>query len=97
MSDLMDCETCGAFTVYRRSHKCPPVWLVRYHDYAADDATEIYAHEAEEAAEKFIDESETDGCMEPDDVIVSRDGYEDKRFSVTGEYSVTWSAREVTK
>lgn len=51
MSDFY-CPTCKQFR-FGRSHRCPPVWLVRPEWYEEEDAARIYAESARAAAEEW--------------------------------------------
>jgi hypothetical protein len=53
MSDYKKCPKCGEWG--GSFHRCKPVWFVRTED--DDSESKVYANDAEEAAEKFIDEN----------------------------------------
>ena len=85
------------------SHKCPPIWRVWIEDYTGleeDDASEIYAIDAEEAVLKYVennyDEDGRDIASGHGSVIVyvEEDGVR-KKFKVTGEFNPVYYSEEV--
>jgi hypothetical protein len=70
------CHKCNEFiyngneTLLGYQHKCAPVFLVYEPSNGTVEwkwAREIYAYEAEEAAEKFRDETDAENCEYPDE------------------------------
>jgi hypothetical protein len=107
------CETCDEWIVESLfvSHKCNPQWLVYDPaDVCPDDARVIFAHDAEDAAERYCEDSDcgsaeyeylrSSGC----DLIIVIPGEgnegEGGRFRVSAEacpsYSATQLKAEVT-
>jgi hypothetical protein len=85
-------------------HKCPPIYLVLIKDYHGDDfeedAMKINAHDAEDAAQKAVEEWDAEGdytCAggsEVDVTIKCPDGLI-KKFVVTSESRPEYYASEV--
>lgn len=55
------CRICGELYFSFRAHKCKPVWMVRGEDDLEEDAIEIRASDAQEAAEKYA--AYNDACV----------------------------------
>lgn len=87
------CATCTMFKW--PDHVCPPVWRVRQLDDRPSDGDRFYAFDAEHAANKWAEETDHEGSLEPEDVIVTGEDGVDCRFSVSGEITVRWSVTEV--
>ena len=94
---MADCRTCGAWCI-SEYHKCPPQWQVLNRDYHGDDwgdSLTIYAHDAEEAAEKAaetIDDNGGDGPSEQTLVVRQLGETAETIFDVKFDYSVDYSA-----
>lgn len=97
------CTTCGKWRGY--SHRCPPAFLVwnAEEGLTEEDATVIYAYDAELAAEEWAEEDDAnsaDYCIlkgsEPT-VFVKEQGSEapPKKFRVTGEAVPQYHATEI--
>ena len=93
------CKTCKSW-IYdeTRPHKCPPMWLCRFADEDEDFDYEVYACDAQDAAEKFVDEEDEDysvvdyGGVNVD--IKDSESGEIKSFYVEAEASVSYTASE---
>lgn len=102
------CSTCGEFTIWD-SHKCAPrflCWIEHIggysYDYTEEDATEVYAYDAQAAAVRHAEEwdwRESEPQMLNDTgFVMVRDPREDTlhRFAVEGEMSPSYRASEWT-
>lgn len=99
------CKTCGDFPLFPESHKCPPIWLCQLKGDSADEWEEVYARDAEAAAEKFAEkwdiESEYSMLRGFSDYIVSvkpSDAEPDgvaRQFAITAEAVPTYYGREL--
>ena len=101
------CKTCNAF-VWNDAHTCPPAWKGWIDGFGdEDDPTEIYADDAEDAAEALAEkiiggcDCDTNPAQTFEVFIFIPNETENnmpkvKKFEVTGEYSISWSAREAT-
>lgn len=96
------CTICKKFEsagdIIRGYHKCPPAFLVIMSDekpQALEDFTKIYADDAEEAAEKYV-QNWYEGESVPDDknhvFVYSETTGERQVFSVTAEIVVQYNA-----
>lgn len=95
-----DCPKCHEFMVIPDRHKCPPIFEVR-RDEDGDEWEAIRAFDHESAAKKW---GQWDDCESADysiangneaTVLVREVGSEDvKRFVVSGESTIVYSARE---
>ena len=100
MSSLF-CDVCGKYKT--GGHQCPPAWECWIHEHGEGDRhTTVHAHEAEYAAEEFMQQYETDCAEYPvlqgDDcvVVVQRMGEDERHyFRVSGEYVPTYSAENI--
>lgn len=55
------CAICGTFSVFGH-HRCPPKWEVHVPDYhGEDDWSAVFAHDAEEAAERYAEKYDSEG------------------------------------
>jgi hypothetical protein len=91
------CSECGAYALTLAYHRCPPAWQVRdADDCDDDDIVTIKAHEADEAAEKYAKQSDSDGGEGPNErtVLVRKAGEEWQRFKITFDYSIDYYANE---
>lgn len=101
------CEVCETW-IYSDFHKYPPLWevaIVSDDDVPDDDDyRRIYAHNAEEAAEKATEQDDSDSAEysivkagDSGDFVawVRRPGGEAKRYSVIGESVPQYTAREL--
>lgn len=96
-----DCRACGAIIVHKNHHICPPSWRVRFADQGADEAREVPARDAEDAAVEFCERFDSDfdytisqaGTAE---LIVERNG-EETRFEITAEERTHFYAHEVVE
>lgn len=65
MSNIDRCSICGDYDVaafiMNRPHRCPPLWYCRTGDDLEDEATRIYARDAEDAACELAQELDSDG------------------------------------
>lgn len=55
-----NCNRCGAYGVHRQHHTCPPVWRVRVESEGPDEFSDVFAADAEQAAEKFCERFDSD-------------------------------------
>ena len=56
------CDVCGGYLFQGgQKHVCPPKWLVCVWDYFLEDAEEIFAHTAEDAACRWAEALATQG------------------------------------
>ena len=89
---MVKCKTCGDWcyglkgneTLLGHQHKCPPVFQVVQH-WAQDeprwqDARDVYAYEAEDAAEKYRDLTDGENCHYPITMVVL---VKDKQGTIT--------------
>jgi hypothetical protein len=61
MSDFQRCRVCGKYD-WLAKHKCAPVWEARLHETKWEEGwSTVYAIDAEEAAEKFCEQYDSDG------------------------------------
>jgi hypothetical protein len=89
--------------LYPDSHKCPPVFSVLIEDYHGDDfedGIQVHVRDAETAAEKAIEEWDSDGdytCAGGSEVNVTVKGPDGvvKKFVVTAEARPVYYASEV--
>ena len=96
------CQICGEYDVMAdvmgRTHRCKPAWRAIPADsgYEEEDATTVYASDAEDAAEAFMEKwDDGDISYGSDmDVIVWPRGEPDKKekWNVTSEPAVVYSA-----
>lgn len=95
------CKTCGAylFPTFVKQHTCHPTWLVWDPDNGDEDsAKKVYALDAEDAAEKFIENSdyatECYSTLERDGVLVHVRGLDQSltKVRVTAETTIEYSA-----
>jgi len=101
MSDSF-CSKCDQYNGYKPEfHKCPPLFEVLIKDYHGDDdGMQVNAYDAEEAAEKAIEDWDAEGdytCIGGEEINVtvkSSDGSV-KKFVVTGESCPSYHATEV--
>jgi len=101
MSDSSFCKTCSKYMSFPEHHKCPPtfeVFIADYHD--DDDGMTVNAYDAEEAAEKAVEEYDSDGdysCINGEEVTVRVQDSNGlvKRFVVTAEARPVYYASEV--
>lgn len=96
------CPKCDGYNGFKPElHKCPPTWEVFVEDYHGDDdGIEVCAHDAEEAAEKAIEEWDAQGdytCIGGEEITVTVKGSDGsiKKFYVTGRSSPSYYATEV--
>lgn len=69
MSNYVKCRTCGHWG-FADKHACPPIWEARIFETKwQNDWTEVYATDAEDAAERFAEEYDQGG-----DYTIIRDG-----------------------
>jgi hypothetical protein len=102
---MATCQRCNEFSFGEGNHRCPPEWIAWNRDCHGDDPAEgdrVFAHDAEAAAEKWAEIYDQDDypLMSGGDaevVITPANGEgEPKRFTVYGESSPTYYAREIT-
>ena len=101
------CKTCGGFHLTGERHRCPPMWRAWCPEYDGNDvdsASRVRAVDAEIAAERYAEEVDCGGTpvyanggggtvlVVPDD----QPDAEPKKFTVSGEYTIVYSATEVT-
>ena len=99
------CKVCGGLIIDGFGHKCPPKWLVRREEWDGEDATEIRAVDAEEAAKKWAEDDDQSsaeyGIVSKDEepvVIVCRaDSGEETRWRVSGEAVPAYYAEPVSQ
>lgn len=91
-----NCPTCGEFTLSPQYHRCPPEWEARDDEGNDDDWEVVRARDADDAAAKFAEESDSDSDGPRERTVLVREkGSEDvKRFAITFEYSVDYYANE---
>lgn len=102
MTNFRRCGTCHALIWDGDpEHKCPPVWEVWNVD-GGDErqwASQIHAHDAEEAAKKWGEEYDNGDYTiiggSEETVFVARPGQEPKRFVVSAEAQAHYYAREL--
>jgi hypothetical protein len=99
------CDTCGRYMLYPDTHHCPPQWQIWKDDNGdasgpedAKYSTTAYGHDeggAAETAAEYFDGRYGEG-PHSHVVFVRKAGTTDtaKRFDVTFEYSVDYSAKE---
>lgn len=101
------CPICGEYIYsWQKHHVCDPIWSVKIADpNFCDDEKEVRAHDAQEAAEIFIQWWDHDGadyiCIngDPVTVTVQKNGEQDiLTFVVTGEmipqYHAEWQQED---
>lgn len=96
------CSVCGDYG-FLDTHRCPPSWLVFFDDGDHDEesAWKIYARDAKEAAEIFVERWEAhfaeyyvaDGD-EVDVIVVSTITDEKQAYTVRGEMRPHYSASQ---
>lgn len=96
-----DCRRCEAFAVKVDSHRCPPTYRVFAPDFSEEEnAVEVPAHSAEDAAVRYADRYDSDHH----EMGILRDGLTvtviaptgaRARFNLTGESVPSYSAEEV--
>lgn len=98
---MSECSICGRYTFGTERHTCPPAWRCWNPDQQErEDARDVRALTAAEAAEQFVERFE-----EPEDalrgaivVAVARnDDAEPRRFRVTTEARLSYDADPVTE
>lgn len=54
------CEDCGDLVLENEKplHRCPPIWELWVEDWYGDDYQLVYAHTAEDAVERWAEESD---------------------------------------
>ena len=95
------CETCREWLWYKpETHKCKPIYYVIHEDYSGDELIEIRGSDHEEAAEKYAekyDQDDHDLLERGDQKVAVRDSKgTEKKFSISAEANVDYSAREIT-
>jgi hypothetical protein len=97
-----DCNRCGAFLVTLATHQCTPTWRVFDADYCEEeDAKEVCARDAKDAAIKYADRFDSDhheyGILQHGITVtvIGPDGAR-TRFNLTGESVPSYWAEEVT-
>jgi hypothetical protein len=92
------CKTCGKYMLYPERHTCPPEWEVRDADDCDDSDWEtVREFDEEDAATKYAEDCDDNGGEGPHErtVLVRKPGASEvKRFAITFDYSVDYSARE---
>lgn len=100
------CPTCEEW-VFSKFHKCKPIWLVAIvegeEQPADDDYSEVRASDEEDAAEKAVEEDDSNSAEYS--VLKGNDDYvawvkavadaKPKRFKVTGEAVPQYYAEEI--
>lgn len=101
------CKVCGHFMMFPDSHRCPPMWECWSEDYGETrerSAQKVRASDAEEAAEKYAEQSDEGGDYtiikgSPVDVCVvplgAPAGTKPSRFHVEGESVPEYTASAV--
>ncbi|WP_186275819.1 hypothetical protein [Burkholderia gladioli] len=96
---MSDCPKCGHW-IGMFVHACPPAWEVRDADDCDDqDWTSVCAHDEDAAATFYADQLDSRMGEGPHarTVLVRKPGENAAaRYSVTFEYSIDYSAREVS-
>jgi hypothetical protein len=94
---MSDCNICKAYLIGPH-HKCPPKWLVIDKDWCGndwDDAYEVFALDAEDAAKEGaekIDDKSGDGPQERTIFVKSLAGEITGPYEITFDYSVNYYA-----
>ncbi|MBB5414062.1 hypothetical protein [Paraburkholderia atlantica] len=95
---MSDCTKCGEYMFFPERHTCSPKWEVIDADECGEnDWKTIHALDGEDAAAKYAEQRDDRNGEGPRErtVIVREPGASDeKRFSITFEYSVDYSAQE---
>ena len=93
------CPKCGA-CMWSGNHRCPPVWECRIEELHGEDWAEVHAHNEQDAAEDYAEQSNDEG-----DLLSNRKGWlvdvrepnvdgSLKRFRVRAEAVVNYNASE---
>lgn len=100
------CSICGHYD-FSKSHRCPPCFEVLCPEYDGDDweeASKVYARDAEAAAERWAAEHDWQGDYDivegsPVFVLVRKRWQEggEAGFVVSGEMQPTYNAESCTK
>jgi hypothetical protein len=94
MSNFRKCEICKEFDLMDR-HKCQPVFYYKFIDWD-DEFVEIRAFDFKEAAEKFGEKYNDEGDLMNNEIeVIISDGKIEKKFCVSAEPDVHYSATEL--
>lgn len=98
MSVNTRCPTCEQFVwSFETHHECPPEWDVRDSDDSDDDWGVVREIDEAAAAEKFADSCDSDageGPRERKVLVRAKGSAEVKRFEITFEHAINYSAAE---